>query len=36
VTVLRSIVLFDLAALLEIGGALICLAGVGIIMYAPR
>ena len=46
---LRSIALFALAALLEIGGAwlvwqglliiagaLVCLVGVGLIMYAPR
>ena len=36
-TVARSILLFVLAAVAEIGGAwLICLAGVAVIMYAPR
>jgi drug/metabolite transporter superfamily protein YnfA len=32
----RSIVLFAVAAVLEIVGAAVCLAGVAVIMYAPR
>lgn len=35
--VVRSVLLFVVAALAEIGGAwLVCLAGVAVIMYAPR
>jgi drug/metabolite transporter superfamily protein YnfA len=35
VSVARSILLFAVAALFEIGGA-VCLAGLGVMMYAPR
>ena len=33
---MRSIALFLLAAVAEIAGAVCCLVGVAIIMYAPR
>lgn len=36
VTIARSIALFVLAAVAEIGGAWFCLVGVAVIMYAPR
>jgi drug/metabolite transporter superfamily protein YnfA len=32
----KSVGLFIAAAVLEIGGSLVCIAGVGVIMYAPR
>jgi drug/metabolite transporter superfamily protein YnfA len=34
--VVKSIGLFALAGLCEIGGGLICLMGVAVILYAPR
>ena len=35
-TIAKSLLLFVVAAVAEIGGALICLIGVAIIVYAPR